>query len=163
MNFAAVVEKLKACNTLLTVTEIADLSGVHFSTVNRWIKELDFPASTGCERTRLFAPLAVAAWFELQATEARDFLTVEQVCERIGVYPQTYIKWVKRGKAPSPRRRELGSARQLWDGKDIARFMHEQMADLPRPKSMALKKTNHKPTPREALKGSRPEKIRATA
>lgn len=134
MDFQSVIAQLKACTTLLTVTELATIFDVHFSTINRWLELLEFPKPVALERMRLFRPDLVIQWTEKQAELVRDTLTIEEVCERIGIYPETYSNWVKQGNAPAARRREIGSGRYLWDAKEIDEWLQKETGGFKRPR-----------------------------
>jgi predicted DNA-binding transcriptional regulator AlpA len=132
MNFPAAIEQLRATPHSLSMNELAAVFDVHLSTVRRWIKRDGFPKSNCVERRRSFRPDLVLAWAIEQHEAMRNMLTIEQVCERVQIYPETWATWVKQGGAPTWSRRELGSGRYLWDAKDIDKFLADQYGGFPR-------------------------------
>jgi len=147
MDFAGIIEALKRCNSLLTVTELAIIFDVHFSTIDRWLLQVGFPKPIGRDRTRLFRPDQVIIWTQQQADIAGSMLTMEQVCERVGTYADKYSDWVKQGYAPAPRRREIGSGRHLWDAQEVAAFIEKEQGGFRRPQPFNKPPRNIKTTP----------------
>ena len=71
---------------------------------------------------------------EQVAEATQGMITIEQVCERIGIYPETYSNWVKQGHAPAPHRREIGSGRYLWSAKEIEQWLQKETGGFARPR-----------------------------
>ena len=130
MDWSRIRAALEVRTSLLRVVDVAALFDVHVNTVENWQKHAGLPKferirAPRAGRVRYLKPPVLLEWVMQQQVRAERLMGAEEICALVNVHIDTFRDWVKHGRAPKPVEKEIGTAADLWDRKEIAAWHHE--------------------------------------
>ena len=153
MDYERVLERLASCTELQRLSQLAVIFDTLKTTVDKWRKAYGFPAPVKIApdlqtQTRYWRPDHVAEWTRQRMHIEKAGIPVKQVAALVGMHEETWLEWVKAGRAPPHRWVAFASGAHLWDEAELRAWLKERTGGYSLPRELRAPRSLETPRPR---------------